>query len=207
MIARRPAPRRDQGFTLIEVLVSMGIMSIIMAVVIGAITQIYSATTRVDTTSADRDQLTTAFRRLDKELRYAQWISTPGLVGTRYYVEFAMPGGCRQLKYDSGVLTIYSWVLPSTTPASPQALASNLTLIGTTAPFTLYAAGSTPYASASAGTAGVGKNFSPEHAQLRLQFNAVSGRTTVPFDTIFTAQNTTRLTSTLNDCSTGRPTS
>jgi prepilin-type N-terminal cleavage/methylation domain-containing protein len=206
--ARTGPVHTDQGFTLLEVLISMGIMSIVLAVVTGAIVQIYSATTQVDTTTSDRDQLTVAFRRLDKELRYAQWIATPGLVGTRYYVEYAMPGGgCRQLKYDGGVLSTASWVLPSTTPGTPTALASGLTLISGTAPFTLYAAGSAPYASASAGTAGVGKNFSPEHALLRLQFNAVAGRTTAPFDTIFAAQNTSRNTSALSDCSAGRPSS
>jgi prepilin-type N-terminal cleavage/methylation domain-containing protein len=203
---RRPAP--DQGFTLIEVLVSVGIMSIVLAVVIGAITQIYSATIRVDTTTYDRDQLTVAFRRLDKEIRQAIWLATPGLVGTRYYLEYAMPGGtCRQLKYDGGVLSVSSWVLPSNLPVGPMVLASNLTLVSGTTPFTVYASGSTPYASAPAGTSGVGRNYSPEHEQLRLRVNAVSGRVTVPFDTIFTAENTSRLTATANDCSGGRPTS
>jgi prepilin-type N-terminal cleavage/methylation domain-containing protein len=207
MTARRPE-RRDQGFTLIELMVSMGIMSIILAVVIGAITQIYSATTRVDTTTYDRDQLTVAFRRLDKEIRYAQWLAVPGQVGTRYYLEYAVPNsGCRQLAYDSGVLTLYSWTLPSTSPANPQVLASSLTLVSGTAPFTVYAANSTPYASATAGTAGVGRNYSPDHALLRIQVNVVSGRTTVPFDTLYTAENTSRNTPQINACSAGRPTS
>jgi prepilin-type N-terminal cleavage/methylation domain-containing protein len=200
----RPAAR-DDGFTLLEVLVSMAIMSVVLVVVIGAITQIYSATTRVDTTTYDRDQLTVAFRRLDKEIRYATWMSTPGPVGTRFYLEYAVPDGtCRQLKYSGGVLTLSSWA-PAGIPANPMALASNLALISGTAPFSLYAPGSTPYASVSAGTAGVGKTYSPEHPLLRLQFNAVSGRTTVPFDTIFTAENITRNTPVPNDCSKGRP--
>lgn len=199
--------RRDDGFSLIELMVTMTVMSVVLVVVIGAITQIYSAVTSTEATSIGRDQLGNAFRRLDKELRYANWIAAPGKVGTRWYVEYALPTGCRQLKYDAGVITLAAWTLPATTPGTPTTLATDLGLIGTVAPFTLYLAGSIPYASAGAGVSGVGRNFAPEHAQLRLQFNAAVGRVTLPFDDIFTAQNTTRLTSLLNDCSKGRPTS
>jgi prepilin-type N-terminal cleavage/methylation domain-containing protein len=199
--------RDDDGFSLIELMVTMTIMSIVLVVVIGAITQIYSAVTSTEATSVGRDQLGNAFRRLDKELRYASWVAAPGKVGTRWYVEYALPTGCRQLKYDGGVITLANWTLPSTTPGTPTTLATDLSLIGTTPPFTLYLAGTIPYASAGAGVSGVGRNFAPEHAQVRLQFNAAVGRVILPFDDIFTAQNTTRLTSLLNDCSKGRPTS
>ena len=204
----RPRRRRDDlGFSLIELMITMSIMSVVLVVVIGAISQIYAAVTSTEATSVGRDQLGNAFRRLDKELRYAAWVAVPGKVGTRWYVEYALPTGCRQLKYDGGVITVAGWTLPATTPGTPTTLATDLSLIGTTAPFTLYPAGSIPYASAGAGVSGVGRNFAPEHAQVRLRFNAAVGRVTLPFDDIFTAQNTTRLTSLLNDCSKGRPTS
>ena len=199
--------RDDLGFSLIELMVTMTIMSIVLVVVIGAVTQIYSVVTSTEATSVGRDQLGNAFRRLDKELRYASWIAAPGKVGTRWYLEYALPTGCRQLKYDGGVITLAAWTPPSTTPGTPTTLATDLSLIGTTAPFTLYPAGTIPYASAGAAVSGVGRNFAPEHAQVRLQFNAAVGRVTLPFDDVFTAQNTTRLTSLLNDCSKGRPTS
>ncbi len=204
---RRRAAGRDDGFSLIELMVTMTVMSVVLVVVIGAITQIYSAVTTTEATSIGRDQLGTAFNRLDKELRYAGWIAVPGQVGTRWYLEYALPTGCRQLKYDAGVITLASWTLPSTTPGTPTTLATDLSLTGAVAPFTLYPAGTVPYASASAGVSGVGRNFAPEHAQVRLRFNAAVGGVTLPFDDIFTAQNTTRLTSLLNDCSKGRPTS
>ena len=204
----RAARSGDQGFTLLEVLISMGIMSFVLAVVIAALTQIYSATTRVDTTTSDRDQLTTAFRRLDKEIRYAQWISSEGQVGTRWYIEYAMPGNsCRELKYDSGIVTLYSWTLPSSTPGNPQVLGSNLTLTSGYRPFQLVSAHTYPYATAAPGTAGVGPSFYPDHAMLRVRVNAVSGRTTVPFDALFTAENTSDNTPPINLCSAGRPTS
>lgn len=204
---RRPDLHRDDGFSLIELMVTMTIMSVVLVVVIGAIAQIYSAVTLTEATAVGREQLGNAFRRLDKELRYASWIAKPGQVGTRWYVEYALPTGCRQLKYDAGVITLAGWTLPSTTPGTPTTLATDLSLITGVAPFALYLAGTVPYASAAAGVSGVGRNFAPEHAQFRLQFNAAVGRVTLPFDDIFTAQNTTRLTSLLNDCSKGRPTS
>jgi prepilin-type N-terminal cleavage/methylation domain-containing protein len=201
---RRPAGQ-DGGFSLIEVLISMSIMSVVLVIVTGAIIQIYSADTRTESTSIARDQLTNSFRRLDRELRYANWISAPGQVGTAWYLEYALPTGCRQLTFDGGVLTTASWNLPGTTPGTATTIATDLSLSGTTPPFTRYAPGSAPYAAASAGTAGVGSNFAPEHTQVRLQFNAAVGKVTVPFDVVFTAQNTSRLTSALNDCSKGRP--
>jgi prepilin-type N-terminal cleavage/methylation domain-containing protein len=200
----------DRGFTILEMTISMAIMSVVMAVVTAAISQIYSATNRIDTASFDRSQLTVAFRRLDAEMRYATWIAAPGLVGTRYYVEYAVPdAGCRQLKFDTatGVVTLYSWMLPSTTPANPVALASNLSLTGGVAPFLKIAVGATPYATASADSVVIGKGYAPQFVQLRLRFTAVTGQTTVPFDTIFTAENTSGSTLTTNNCSSGRPTS
>jgi prepilin-type N-terminal cleavage/methylation domain-containing protein len=203
---RRVRPTRDAGFSLIELIVTMSIMSVVMMVVLGGIVQIYAATTRVDNTSVARDQLGTSFVRLDKEIRYANWLSTPGQVGTRWYLEYALPGGCRQLIYNSGVLTLAAWTLPGTTPGTPTTLATDLTLIGSTAPFTVHPANTKPYSSASPGSAGVGRNFTPDHGQVRLRFNAQSGKVTLPFDVIFTAQNTDRNTSPLSNCSNGRPT-
>jgi len=200
--------RDDRGFTLIEMVVSMAIMSVIMAVVTAAISQIYSATNRVDTASYNRSQLTIAFRRLDAEMRYATWINTPGLVGTRYYVEYAVPDGCRQLKLDTstGVLTLYSWPATGTTPDNPVALASNVSVISGVAPFTTYAIGATPFASATADPLGIGKAYAPQFAQLRLRLNTVTGATTTPFDSLFTAENSSVNTNS-SSCSKGRPTS
>jgi prepilin-type N-terminal cleavage/methylation domain-containing protein len=195
----------DDGYSLAELLISMAIMSIVLVVATGAILQIYASGTRVESMSNARDQLTTAFRRLDKELRYATWVATPGVVGTRWYLEYALPTGCRQLKFADGALTLASWTLPSDTPGTPTTIATDLSRSGTTDPFTLYAAGAEPYATASAGTAGVGAHFAPEHHQVRLRFDARAGRVTIPLDVVFTAQNTNRNTHDLNDCSKGRP--
>jgi prepilin-type N-terminal cleavage/methylation domain-containing protein len=203
--------RDDRGFTLIELVVSMVIMTVIATITTAAVTQIYSAANKVDTTSYSRSQLTVAFRRLDTEMRYATWLgaasTTP--VGGSYYVEYAMGATtCRELKFDTnaGVLSLYSWTLPSTTPANPVALASNVSLTGGVQPFFTQAIGTFPYATASTDSVGLGKAYSPQFAQLRVRFTALTGTTTAPFDTIYTAENTAANTATSNDCSKGRPT-
>jgi prepilin-type N-terminal cleavage/methylation domain-containing protein len=195
----------DDGFTLIEMVVSLVIMSVVMTVVIGAITQIFSATHRVDSVSYDREQLTNAFRRLDSSLRYATWVSDPGQVGTPWYVEYEADDVCHQLKFADGTLTLYTWAPPGT-PGSPVGVAGDLVQMDSvTPPFKRYAPGDLPYATLAAGTIGVGRQYTPEFYQLRIRFNARSGNVTIPFDTIFTAENTSRQTSADNDCSQGRP--
>ena len=202
----RREPADDRGYSLIELMIAMGIMSVVMIAAFAAIMQIYSATNQAEGTSFARDQLGNAFRRLDKELRYATWVAAPGQIGDRWYLEYAVEDGCRQLKLDDGVLTLASWTPPDTTPGAPTAIASELDVPAGTKPFTLYNPGQQPYATASPGTGGVGKLYAPEYSQVRLQLTATVGKVTLPFDTIFTAQNTSRNTyQQNNDCSKGRP--
>ena len=202
-----PADRGDQGFTLIDIIVATSIMAVIMVIVTGGIIEVYSDVNKADGLSTARDQIGNSFRRLDKELRYATWVATPGQVGNRWYLEFATTTNCQQLMYQNGVLTKYVWTLPSTTPASPQVIASDLAQTGTTAPFTVYLPGNRPYASASPTSSGVGRNYELEHSQVRLRFSGHVGKVDLPLDVLFTAQNTNRNTPAANDCSKGRPTS
>jgi hypothetical protein len=203
-----PAPEPgDQGFSLIDIIVATSIMAVIMVIVTGGIIEVYSDVNKADGLSTARDQIGNSFRRLDKELRYATWVATPGQVGNRWYLEFATTTNCQQLMYQNGVLTKYVWTLPSTTPASPQVIASDLAQTGTTAPFTVYLPGNRPYASASPTSSGVGRNYELEHSQVRLRFSGHVGKVDLPLDVLFTAQNTNRNTPAANDCSKGRPTS
>jgi len=208
-VRRRPEPAGDPGYSLIELVVAMGIMSIVMIVMTGAVLQIYSATNQTEGSSFAGEQLGNAFRRLDKELRYATWVAAPGqLPSLWWYLEYAVAGECRQLVLrDDGVLTVASWTPPSSTPGVPAAIASELGVPAGTQPFTLYNPGQQPYATASPGTGGVGKLYVPEYSQVRVQLTATVGNVTLPFDTVFTAQNTSRNTyQQNNDCSQGRPT-
>jgi prepilin-type N-terminal cleavage/methylation domain-containing protein len=212
---RRPEPV-DAGFTLIEMLVSMGLMSVVMVMVVAGLFEVYSDVNRADGLANAREQVTTSFRRLDKEVRYASWVSQPGKVSGDYYLEYATPAGCRQLVYrSSGVLTLASWDSTKTsTPANATTIATDLTLTGTLDPFTVILPGDSPYASSSPGTAGTGTGYVPQHSQLRLRFTAKYNTASMPVDVLFTAQNTTSYNVfgnnrelLDNDCSKGRPSS
>ena len=122
-----------------------------------------------------------------------------------WYLEWATPVNCQQLVFQNGVLTKLVWTLPGVTPGSPQTMASDLVQTGTTPPFTVYAPGNKPYASASPGTSGVGANYELEHSQVRLRFSGHVGKVDLPLDVLFTAENTNRNTPAANACSQGRP--
>jgi type II secretory pathway pseudopilin PulG len=201
-----PPEPGDRGFSLIDIIVATSIMSVIMVIVTGGIIEIYSDVNKADGISTARDQIGNSFRRLDKELRYATWVATPGQVNGAWYMEFATPTNCQQLVFQNGVLTKLTWVLPSTTPAAPQVIASDLAQTGTIPPFTVYAPGNRPYASASPGTSGVGPSYELEFSQVRLRFSGHVGKVDLPLDVLFTAQNTDRHPQAANDCSKGRPT-
>ncbi len=195
----------DEGFSLIDIIVATAIMSFVMVIVTGAITEVYSDVNRTDGLAAARDQVGNSFRRLDKELRYATWVNTPGKVGDAWYVEYATNTNCQQLKFLNGALTRSVWTLPSTTPGTALTIAGDLAQTGAIAPFTVYEPGDQPYASATPNVSGVGRSYELEHSQIRLRFSGKVGTTELPLDVLFTAQNTNRNTPTLNDCSKGRP--
>lgn len=213
--------RGDEGMSLLEIMVSMTIMSIVTTITVSAVTQMYRVTNRIENASVARDQLAASFRRLDKEIRYATWVNSPGQVGGAWYIEFDVPPQppaasdaphrCRQIALKNGALTLASWTLAAdgstVTPGPPTTLGTGLAAIPGVNPITLYQAGTQPFATSTAAAAavGVGTQFQPEFAQVRLQFNSVSGGTTLPFDTIFTAQNNNADSPKTSDCADGRP--
>jgi prepilin-type N-terminal cleavage/methylation domain-containing protein len=113
--ARRPVPG-DGGFTLLEVVVALSVMSVAMALFSGGMFQIYSAANNSEAIGSAAAQAHTAFVRLDRDIRYAGGISVVGTVGTtRTYVEYttaALNGAttCTQLRVDTaaGVLQMRS---------------------------------------------------------------------------------------------------
>lgn len=93
MMRRRPVEpaldRDDAGFSLAEIMVTMGITSILMVIFTTAILQVYRTSAATESLSSAQAQLQIAFQRADKELRYASWIAVPAKVGSTWYVEYA----------------------------------------------------------------------------------------------------------------------
>jgi prepilin-type N-terminal cleavage/methylation domain-containing protein len=202
----------DAGFSLIEVMVTMGIMSVLMVIFTSAILQIYGTSATAETISFAQTQIQLGFQRFDRELRYASWIAVPGQVGTTWYVEFAGadPTQCQQLRLETGadgdgVLQLFRWTrgTPPTSGTPGQTVASLIVMDDVDSPFVRQAAGSSPYLSPSADA--VGADFATDFQRLRIRLTTRVGRESTQVDTTFTAMNTSRDTAAANDCSEGRP--
>jgi prepilin-type N-terminal cleavage/methylation domain-containing protein len=216
--AGRPHGPGDAGFSLIELLVTMGVMSILMVIFTTAILQVYRTSSATESESFAQSQLQVAFQRTDRELRYASWIGLPGKVGTTWYVEYADADSirCGQLRLEAssavnadddadGVLQLVQWTLGTPPPAGVRGLtlASMLVTDGADPPFELQAGGSTPYANPSADA--VGTSFATDFQRLRIRLTTRVGARSTQIDTTFTALNTTRAPAVTNGCSEGRP--
>jgi Tfp pilus assembly protein PilV len=197
--ARRRASRRgatDAGITLVEVVVSMTILSVVMAMFTGGVLQMYRAANRTEAAATSQSQINIAFLRLDKEIRYAAGISTPGSVASDPYVEFLTTYTgtpvCTELRLRVAARQLQrrTWAQGSSplTPSPWIPLASD---ISSTQPFTLSAADAT-------------FNFQ----RLRLKLVATSGAggtaTSKQTDVTFTAMNTSLTTSSATVCTEGR---
>lgn len=112
-------PRGESGTTLIEMLVAMGIFTIVVTVFMGGLVGMTQSTARSQSVSDSADAVRKAFQRMDKQVRYASAINRPGAgaSGARY-VEFrttAVPAGkspfCTQWRYDptTAQLQVRTW--------------------------------------------------------------------------------------------------
>jgi prepilin-type N-terminal cleavage/methylation domain-containing protein len=94
---------RDSGFSLIEVMVSMSVMSIVVVLFTGGIVQLYKAQNRSEAVTGVSQQIHTAFVRLDRDIRYSAGISVPGTGASgNEYVEYQITNTgaviCTQLR-------------------------------------------------------------------------------------------------------------
>ena len=74
--------------TMAEVVVTTSIMSLVGAIFTAGVVLLYHAYDRSEATSITQSQVTTAFLRLDRELRYATGIGPVHSDGTNRYVEY-----------------------------------------------------------------------------------------------------------------------
>lgn len=160
MSRRRPVPARpgrrgaddpDAGFTLVEIMVSMSLMSVVMVLFTGAVLQMYSSYNKASGLVDAATQVNTAFARIDRQVRYASDINAPGLGAVKadgtqdWYVEWdnttSGTDQCTQLRISDGLLQERSWTGTPTSPPGYTTLASGI-LTPTTTPFVWSAAGS-----------------------------------------------------------------
>lgn len=185
MITDDPADRPrsgDVGVTLVELMVGMSIMSVLGMIVVGALLQMYRATGHVQDVTTTQQQLTVAFARLDREIRYTSGIDAPRQSGGDWTVAFVTVNTgvatCTQLRLDAAKAQLQRrrWSLgePGTTMTGWLPLASG---VASDVPFTS-AAADPPRA----------------YPQLRVQLTASSGqpgRLRSSFDVSFSALNGT----------------
>jgi prepilin-type N-terminal cleavage/methylation domain-containing protein len=213
----RARRRDDAGYSLVEVVVTMGIMSVLMVLFTAAILQAFRASGKAEAVATAQSELQRGFQRFDRELRYASWVAAPARVGTAWYVEFAGPDGteCLQLRLETapasapdnpndgrGVLQLLRWQ-PGAPPAKNQpgqTVASQIVTEGVDPPFERQTATATaaPYTDS---------EYAPDFQRLRIRLTSRVGTGTAQVDTAFTALNTSRSTPATHTCSEGRPTS
>jgi type II secretory pathway pseudopilin PulG len=107
MIARiRARLSDDAGTSLLELIVGMALMAIFMSIFVGALVSMTSAQSKTTSVAQTSQDLNQAFLSLDKTVRYASAISTPGTGSPSgdWYVEYSTTTTgaqvCTQLRVD-----------------------------------------------------------------------------------------------------------
>jgi hypothetical protein len=186
-------PAGDGGLTLVDVLVSMTIMTVVMAMFTSGIVQMYGMVNGTDSKSVAQSQVSIALLRLDKDIRYASGISIPYLLSGNQHVDFLLPTAgspmCVQLRVAAGKLQRRTW----TWNVNPFAAKPWVTLAsGITSPTPFSYTGSTT-------------DIVYQRLTVDLKATAGSGAAVVTRNNkvTYTALNTTAK-STNNDCIAGR---
>lgn len=87
-IASRLDRSRDAGYTLVELLVAMGIFTIVLAIVMGGIMVMTVDLRKTSNQTDASDQVRNAVLRMERQVRYADSIVPPKLSGSDWYVAF-----------------------------------------------------------------------------------------------------------------------
>lgn len=118
--SRSTSDENESGFTLVELLVAIGILTIFSVMFLSAVLSLTQGTTRAKLTSDSATTVLTAFQRMDRQVRYADAINFPGTgpSGNRY-VEYRTPASssasgltmCTQWRFvpSKGLLEAREW--------------------------------------------------------------------------------------------------
>lgn len=117
VIARRFDGARERGFSLIELVVAMGIFTIFIAMFVGAVATLSQGTAKAQVTAEASSGALIVFQSIDRQVRYAESINRPGVgaSGARY-IEFRTlassswngKNNCTQWRYDPSTKRIES---------------------------------------------------------------------------------------------------
>lgn len=126
---------RDGGFTLIELLVAMSILVVFFAVFGSVALTMFDSTGNQQARAVNTDVSRNVAEVLDRQVRYANAINIPGIVGGSQYVEWRAGGAglqqtCYQWRVAPDETMQYRTWQPPLTPLSPAAVASEWTTGG-----------------------------------------------------------------------------
>lgn len=197
--ATEGTPQRDpsqDGVTLVEVAVAMAVMSVVTVLFTTGLLQVYRSVAKTESLSTAQTQIVTAFRRLDREVRYASAISD--LTSTpNHFVEYLMANGgtgtCVQLRLapSSRQLSRRQWPQGGTPSAGSWAVLVSSVEAGTPTPFDFVPADPT-------------FNYQRLHIHLKVTVAAGANGSTRESRATFTALNTSGLDPDPTVCSEGR---
>lgn len=183
----------DRGFTMTEIVVTMSVMSVVMAIFTAGVVQMYNTSNKTESLAVSQAQSNTAFLRLDKQIRYASGISTPGTSGGAPYVEYLLAGSgtatCYELRLLDSKLQQRVWTQGGTIANSPWTVLSSG--VSSSQPFTYLSPDAT-------------FNFQRLRLQLTTTYGGNQTLSTANTDITFTALNTTLGTSSASVCTEGR---
>lgn len=185
---------RDGGMTLVELLVAMGILTIILAVFTVGLISMVKTTARNKVKADSLDQFRVVFSRMDREVRYASDINRPVLTNGKYYLEYLVANvesgdaeQCVQWRYvvDTHVLQRRTW-----DPADTSRVSSWTTTV-TGLRNDLADASQIPFVMYQAGTASAGRAYTNQ--RLRVFLSSGDGTSTngagSTLSTTFVARN------------------
>lgn len=175
----------DAGTTLIELMVALALTTVVMAIFTTTLVQMFQVSNKSHALEVAQAQVHTAFVRVDRQLRYAYGITTPGQVGAHWYAEYVTtntgPAVCGQLRLNTVAAQLQwrTWTRGQTPSNTWTVLASKVS--GVT-PFTFHEAdtyggvqqlqlklSATDGAGATAATRQIDEKFTARNTSLRTQ--------------------------------------
>lgn len=112
--------REDRGFTLIEMVVAIGILAIFMTLFLSAIVGLTRGTTQAKLNAETSSEVLIVFQGMDRQVRYADAINRPGTGASgAKYIEFRTPSSssasgltmCTQWRFTpaNGTIEMRQW--------------------------------------------------------------------------------------------------